>query len=421
MKQHVIQEIVLGAIRNGNLSLAAKSCHRLAREMDNDPDLLAMSAQLAEQIPSPEEAARYHALAAAEYARRNKADKMKREFECFAKYVNEEERERLCCTCFHACRDHTKPCATQGASLCRLFREHPIWSQQDASLIPPLLHGSRIQRHRAGEIIVQQGEASHCVYLVLEGEIQEHNPCTCEKASCAARLSPSRPGDICAALAFHLNLGRHFYRISVLRDSRLLAIPHGLLRRLMQHHEGFRAWMESRFHLRARERLLHNISFFSRLRDGDILDIAKSLRNQHVAPGEFVFRQGESTRQGMFILQSGWIAIDYQWHGANHTLCMLKAGDSFGELGILQNVRQVSARSVSHTQLLAWPESHFRQAYEKFYSIRDHSKASFRRYRQNMEAVHQHARSPLSNPLTMIDHDKLLQGMSCCSSFVQGT
>ncbi len=155
-----------------------------------------------------------------------------------------------------------------------------------------------------------------------------------------------------------------------------------------------------------------NIPWFFGLERHTLLVVAKELRSVSCTAGTTLFAQGEKENLDMYIVKSGWMSINYCWRGCEYYLCTLKPGDVCGELGLLQNCHQITIRAVVDCQLLQWKESLFRQAYKRYYSIRDGCKASFTRYQKAMEKIHSNTNNALGKPLR-VEHDELLAGMSC--------
>lgn len=100
--------------------------------------------------------------------------------------------------------------------------------------------------------------------------------------------------------------------------------------------------------------LLQQVALFSDLPEDLIFQIAAEVREQHLTANEVLFRAGEEG-DTFFFIQRGEIEIYDEAGGKKKTtLAVLKAGDYFGEMALIeQKPRSASARAVSETSLLA--------------------------------------------------------------------
>jgi CRP-like cAMP-binding protein len=72
----------------------------------------------------------------------------------------------------------------------------------------------------------------------------------------------------------------------------------------------------------------------------------------HYKKGDFVFREGEEG-EGMYIIQSGKVAIQKLLRGKRTTLSVLEKGDFFGEMSILESMpRTADAEVMEETDLI---------------------------------------------------------------------
>ena len=77
--------------------------------------------------------------------------------------------------------------------------------------------------------------------------------------------------------------------------------------------------------------------------------------------GEFVFREGETSRE-MYIVQEGQVELIKKYAGEERQVSTLEAGDFFGEWSLLEEVpREVSARGATDYRLLRIDQTTFHQ------------------------------------------------------------
>ena len=71
-----------------------------------------------------------------------------------------------------------------------------------------------------------------------------------------------------------------------------------------------------------------------------------------VPDGQYIVREGD-VGTDMYVIQSGEIAISKQTDDGERTLAILRRGEFFGEMSILESLpREASARAVGETRLL---------------------------------------------------------------------
>ena len=98
---------------------------------------------------------------------------------------------------------------------------------------------------------------------------------------------------------------------------------------------------------------LREIGLFAGLGDDLLRDLASSLTSKLVAPGEVVFREGESGRE-LFVLLDGEMEVSRKTPGGHECrMAILGPGDWFGEMSVLDVMpRSATIRALSHSSLL---------------------------------------------------------------------
>ena len=92
----------------------------------------------------------------------------------------------------------------------------------------------------------------------------------------------------------------------------------------------------------SRIELLQRMPIFGGVREDTLSCLLDQAAICSVAKGEFFFRQGDQALY-MYVLESGQATVRKTWEGRELELGLLKAGDCFGEMALID----VSARSAS--------------------------------------------------------------------------
>ncbi len=409
MSKSTNHHIISAAVQSGNFVLAAKSCIKMAEQTKEDPELWLMAAQLSDHAGLRDHAAKSYAVVARLYAKTGQSDQAMRMFQHYADHHPASDERQLCRCLFNACTTcQPSVCKGDEDPLCDILRNHPFWAGQSMSVIHRLLKECRVRCYEKGQQLVRAGDVAECMFLVATGSLHPYIDCQGRQQQ-GANIGRS---NICGEIALYLRTHQRTCDLYAAEDSTVVEIPYTMVHQLMRQDAGFRRYINKRFKRHLLLDMLLHIPWFSDLEREALPMVAKELRLMSCPAGATLFAQGEKETLGMYIVKSGWMSINYCWHGREYYLCTLKPGDVCGELGLLQNCRQVTVRAVVDCELLHWEEQAFRQAYKSHYSIRDGCKASFTRYRKAMENIRSKANNPLVQ-LSRVEHDELLRGMSC--------
>jgi CRP-like cAMP-binding protein len=97
---------------------------------------------------------------------------------------------------------------------------------------------------------------------------------------------------------------------------------------------------------------LRGIPLFRDLDDAALEKLSKLLHERHYAPGEVVFREGQ-TGAGMYILEKGAVDIVLRLEdGSEQCVVSLKAGQFFGELALLEATPRTATAVVRQPTVL---------------------------------------------------------------------
>ena len=96
------------------------------------------------------------------------------------------------------------------------------------------------------------------------------------------------------------------------------------------------------------------------LSDVHVRDFKGYFSLRHYGPGDVVFAQGDPAEK-FFVIHSGELLItQHTTYGGERTLSVRKAGEVFGEIGLLQGVpRTASVTALTHVRLFELEKKRF--------------------------------------------------------------
>ncbi len=103
-----------------------------------------------------------------------------------------------------------------------------------------------------------------------------------------------------------------------------------------------------------KKQFLRSLDLFKDLRDRDLGPLVSSLHSRTYREGEQVFVEGDIGR-ALFILESGRVELTRRGPKGEETLYVLKPGDFFGEMALLESLPRsatATATERSHLHLL---------------------------------------------------------------------
>lgn len=116
--------------------------------------------------------------------------------------------------------------------------------------------------------------------------------------------------------------------------------------------------------------LLRNVSLFESLDDGHLNDILSIAHRQTLAAGTILFHEKDYGAAFYVILKGSIKIFTRGASGEEKVLSLLQAGDSFGELSLLDGrPRSASARTLEQTTVLLVAEEPFHELLRKHFEI----------------------------------------------------
>lgn len=140
---------------------------------------------------------------------------------------------------------------------------------------------------------------------------------------------------------------------------------------------------------------LKKVSLFAGLTDEQLKSIASLCNRKMLAAGQLLFRENDNGN-AFYIVLSGSIKIYTEKSGEEKILTVLAAGDSFGELSLIDGKpRSASARAVEHCMLLELLAADFQQLLKNHFDI---TLGVMRELAERLRATNQHV-----HDLTFLD------------------
>ncbi|HEY2093383.1 MAG TPA: cyclic nucleotide-binding domain-containing protein [Thermoanaerobaculia bacterium] len=98
---------------------------------------------------------------------------------------------------------------------------------------------------------------------------------------------------------------------------------------------------------------LRNVTLFAEFDNDELQILGETVRSSHFAPGDSVLEEGSANR-ALHILKSGRIRVSRQVQEREVALCDLDAGQTFGELSIIEDgVASATLRAVTDSEVLS--------------------------------------------------------------------
>ena len=99
--------------------------------------------------------------------------------------------------------------------------------------------------------------------------------------------------------------------------------------------------------------VLKSSSLFAEFGADELAELQASLQNTHFAPGDVILGEGNANR-ALHILKTGRIRVTQKVEGQKVVLCDLVAGQTFGELSIIEDgVASATLEAVTESDVLS--------------------------------------------------------------------
>ncbi|XP_075770619.1 LOW QUALITY PROTEIN: cGMP-dependent protein kinase 1-like [Pelodiscus sinensis] len=179
-------------------------------------------------------------------------------------------------------------------------------------------------RHSPGHLVLAEGTHGDAMYIVAEGELGVTQR--------GRHLRTLLPGDVFGELAILYDCKRTA-TVTALTQVRLWAIDR----------QSYRAIVTSQAKRRRAEILdsLREAPALQGLADARLSKLLDAMEECTFAPGEAIVREGDEGKN-FYIILRGEVRVSRSVKGQEEPIRVLRAGDHFGELSLLRNIRRTA-------------------------------------------------------------------------------
>ncbi|KAJ6661205.1 hypothetical protein lerEdw1_015342 [Lerista edwardsae] len=208
----------------------------------------------------------------------------------------------------------------------------------------PLVESFTPQQYQPGDTIVAEGDDGHTMYIVAEGELSVTQK--------GRQLRMLLPGDVFGELAVLYNCPRTA-TVTALTPVQLWAIDR----------QTYRTIITENAKRRRAEVLsgLRGVKPLKGLSDTALSQLLDSAEERTFTHNEVIIQEGDEGRTFFFILR-GQVEVTRNVEGQEEHIRVLKAGDHFGELSLIRNIRRTaSCRAQDEVTCIAVAKEDFQE------------------------------------------------------------
>jgi ferredoxin-NADP reductase/CRP-like cAMP-binding protein len=233
-----------------------------------------------------------------------------------------------------------------------------------------LARSCRIETFAPGTIILKEGDEPDDLYLLLDGEALVYSHNDLGRALALARLSAVN--DVIGEQAFLSRQGaRRSASVRAIGACRLLRVPGSAFRDLLQRDHALGQRLREVGARQIREKVMQQMALLRRLATRGIG--SAGLHEKTFADSTVVCEQG-TLGQELYVILSGSVRVfQATADGSIVQLATLPAGQSFGELGLIEGKpRAASVVAEGELRVLTIGAEDFRRAYHADEQVRGH-------------------------------------------------
>ncbi|XP_042302153.1 cGMP-dependent protein kinase 2-like isoform X2 [Sceloporus undulatus] len=208
----------------------------------------------------------------------------------------------------------------------------------------PLVESFTPEECQSGAVVVAEGQEGQAMYIVAEGELQVTQK--------GRQLRTLMPGDVFGELAVLYNC-RRTATVTALTPVQLWAIDR----------QAYRTIITENAKRKRAEVLagLRGVKPLQGLSDAALSQLLDSAEERTFAPSESIIQEGDEGRTFFYILR-GQVEVTRNVEGQEEHIRVLKAGDHFGELALIRNIRRTaSCRAQEEVTCIAVSKEDFQE------------------------------------------------------------
>jgi len=357
------QKLAREAIMRGDLPAAAAAFSELARLQPTNMEFCLMAADLSDKTGDAETSADWYAHAARFYIDQKNVGQAVVMMKHYQRLRPDEHRLcRKLFRCCNNCTENSSPCLPLLAADDQMkvsLRDHDLFALISDHTFDDLLPHIQLQTYQDGDFIARSGDAADALYLIAKGGILPH----VDDFDQIYDLSPIAAGGVCGEVPFLTGGEERTADLKAIGVTELAVIPYDVLKKLTVTYPKVMLELDRFYQAHVLERQLALTQFFDVLTDDERNEVSAQLETVRLQGGENLFTQGETTPLDMYVVRSGWLAVNVIINGREHLIYTAKNGNVLGDVGVLENVRSFSARAVSESIVMRWPEAKYREFY----------------------------------------------------------
>ncbi len=194
------------------------------------------------------------------------------------------------------------------------------------------------------------------------------------------------PGDIFGEMTC-MNSYPRSATVSAAEDCTVLEVLRNVLY-LMQRSRAFRVKLEEKYRARAIDNHLRSVNIFATIRRDEaqfnrfVDGLRQTVRLTRRDPGEVIFRQGDRSEDGFYLVRTGFVKVSQMRPGGEHVLSYVGPGGYFGEIALMSEVPEVRAlappglrtatcSALDHVDLVQIKAADFREVLKEFPQVRE--------------------------------------------------
>ncbi len=363
VEQH--KKNIRDAIAEGEFARAAVSLNELIRLEPDNLDYLRAAADIHRQAGLDAQAGEHYLHLArklierGEHAQAHHAWQDSRKGHGDGEQTTRRELYRLCRSHRGSVDDALPFLGEEDRILFSLREQSPFQCLGDRAF-DELLSRFRVERFADGERVAENGEPADRLFIVVTGGLR---PVIEEDDGHRYEMAIVGPGGISGETPFITGIRQRTGDLYAVGSTCLYTLDYQFLEGFLERNPCFREALELQYRAHAPERQLGRTPFFRHCGPEERREIATQMEWVHLDAGETLFQVGERHALDLYVVVAGWLSVNTVVEGRERYLHTAKRGNVLGDLGLLENIRKTTVRSVSSAELLRWPEEAYRAHY----------------------------------------------------------
>ncbi|AKQ66170.1 PKA regulatory subunit-like protein [Myxococcus hansupus] len=227
----------------------------------------------------------------------------------------------------------------------------PLFSDLPRDAFIELFERCPLRRFGPGERIIEQGSHGDAFYVICEGAVRVFRTDEGQRQD----LATLEGGTFFGEMALLSGAARTASVESASEDTQLLEISASVLAELSRSHPQVARALKKFCRQRMLTNVLNTSELFKLFGRKDRRELVERFRSRDVERDAVIIRDGDVT-DGLYVVLSGEVEVRKD----GHLLTMLKEGDVFGEISLLQKTpATATVTATRHTTLLRLPRADF--------------------------------------------------------------